>query len=39
MPVPNYQQLMLPLLAFAGDGNEHTLMEVVPHLADHFKLN
>jgi restriction system protein len=29
---------MLPLLVFAGDGNEHTLREAVPHLADQFGL-
>jgi restriction system protein len=38
VPVPNYEQIMLPLLAFAGDGNEHSIREAVPHLADQFAL-
>jgi len=38
VPIPTFQQLMLPLLAFASDGNKHTLVEAVPHLADHFEL-
>lgn len=37
-PIPTFQQVMQPLLAFASDGNEHTLREAVPHLADHFEL-
>lgn len=38
MPVPSYEQIMLPLLAFAGDSNEHSIREAVPHIADHFEL-
>jgi restriction system protein len=38
VPVPSYEQIVLPLLAFAGDGNEHSIREAVPHLADHFEL-
>lgn len=38
MAIPDYQTTMLPLLAFASDGHEHTLREAVDHLADLFKL-
>ena len=38
VPIPNFQQVMLPLLAFVNDGNEHTLREAVTHLADQFGL-
>ena len=38
MAVPDYQTVMLPLLKFAGDKQEHSLQEAVDNLADYFKL-
>lgn len=38
MTVPDYQTLMLPVLQVAGDGNEHTITDVVQILADSFHL-
>jgi restriction system protein len=38
MPIPDYQTLMLPLLRFAVDGNEHTKREAVEVLATEFQL-
>jgi restriction system protein len=38
MPIPDYQTLMLPLLRFAGDGNDHTTREAVEVLATEFQL-
>ena len=37
MPIPDYQSLMLPLLRYAGDGQEHSLRETIDALA--AKLN
>lgn len=39
MPVPDFQSLMLPLLRFAGDGEEHTTREAIEHLAQEFRLS
>ncbi len=39
MAIPDFQSLMLPLLLFAGDGNEHSLREAIEALADHYHLN
>src|SRR6266545_751403 len=39
MTVPDFQTLMLPLLKLAGDGQEHTLSEVVERLAQEFQLS
>ncbi|MCZ7581501.1 MAG: restriction endonuclease [Fimbriimonadaceae bacterium] len=36
--IPDYQTVMLPLLQFAGDGQEHSLRETVDALADKFRL-
>jgi restriction system protein len=36
--IPDYQTVMLPLLRFAGDRQEHTLGETVDTLADEFRL-
>jgi restriction system protein len=36
--VPDYQTLMLPLLRFAGDGQEHSLRMTIDALADEFGL-
>jgi restriction system protein len=38
MPIPDYQSIMLPLLKFAGDGQEHSLRETIEVLADEFDL-
>lgn len=38
MVVPDYQSLMLPLLKVSGDGEEHSLHEVIETLADQFEL-
>lgn len=38
MPIPDYQTLMLPLLRFAGDDNDHTTREAVEVLAAEFQL-
>lgn len=39
MTIPDYQTIMLPLLGFASDGNEHRFREAVEALAEHFDLN
>ncbi len=38
MSIPDYQTLMLPLLRFAADGNEHATREAVEALAAEFQL-
>ncbi|MBS1704990.1 MAG: restriction endonuclease [Armatimonadetes bacterium] len=38
MAIPDYQTVMLPLLRFAGDGQEHSLRETIDALEDVFKL-
>ncbi len=38
MAIPDYQSVMLPLLRFASDKNEHSLRETIENLADYFKL-
>jgi restriction system protein len=38
MPIPDYQSIMLPLLKYAGDGEEHSLRETIEALADEFEL-
>ncbi len=38
MPIPDYQAIMLPLLKFAGDKQEHSLSEVVSILSNQFSL-
>lgn len=38
MPIPDYQQIMLPLLEFAGDKQEHSLREAITHLTRAFNL-
>ncbi|HLE63513.1 MAG TPA: restriction endonuclease [Pyrinomonadaceae bacterium] len=39
MSIPDYQSLMLPLLRFAGDRNEHSLREAIESLSEEFKLS
>jgi len=39
MPIPDYQSIMLPLLKFIGDGEEHSLRETIDSLAQQFGLS
>lgn len=39
MPIPNYESIMLPLLKFISDKQEHSMREAIDHLADFFKLD
>lgn len=39
MSLPDFQSLMLPLLAFAGDGNPHTLGEARTTIAARLGLD
>jgi restriction system protein len=38
MGIPDYQTIMLPLLTFAGEGQEHSSREAINHLANEFGL-
>ena len=38
MAIPDYQSIMLPLLRFATDGNEHSLREAIEGLSEQFGL-
>ncbi len=38
MAIPDYQSIMLPLLRFAADENEHSLREAIEGLAEKFEL-
>ena len=38
MAIPKYQSIMLPLLQFASDGEEHSLRQTIETLADEFDL-
>lgn len=39
MAVPKYDQMMLPLLQFMGDGQEHHVKDAVEPIADYFDLS
>ena len=39
MAIPDYKTIMLPLLKFAGDKQEHSIREAIDHIADIFKLS
>ncbi len=39
MPIPDFQKIMLPLLKYASDGEEHSLREAIEGLADEFNLS
>jgi restriction system protein len=39
MPIPDYETIMLPLLRFMSDGEEHAMREVIEHLANEFNLS
>ncbi len=38
MAIPDYQTIMLPLLTFSADRQEHSLREAIDYLADEFNL-
>lgn len=38
MSIPDYETIMLPLLKYVGDGNEHSIREAVIYISDHFSL-
>src|SRR6266446_9369080 len=38
MPIPKYDEIMLPLLKVLGDGQSHTKRELTEKMADHFQL-
>ena len=38
MPIPDFQTIMSPLLAYTSDNNEHSLRDTVENLAVYFKL-
>jgi restriction system protein len=38
MAIPDYQTVMLPLLRYAADGQEHSVREAIEALADEFQL-
>ncbi len=39
MPIPDFQTIMLPFLAYMSDNKEHSLRQVIEHLASHFELS
>jgi len=39
MAVPDYQTMMLPMLTLAGDGNDHSLTEVIEAITRQFALS
>lgn len=38
MAIPDFQTIMLPLLQYASDGNEHSVFETIEHLSNVFNL-
>lgn len=38
MAIPDYQTIMLPLLKFSGDGQEHNAREAIDYICSEFKL-
>lgn len=38
MSIPDYKKIMLSLLRYAEDGEEHSLRETIEALADEMKL-
>lgn len=39
MGIPDYQSIMLPLLRYASDGEEHRIRDATEYLAEEFKLS
>ncbi len=38
MTIPDFQTIMLPLLKYIGDNQEHSLRKTIEYLADSFTL-
>jgi restriction system protein len=38
VPIPDYETIMLPLLKFAADSNEHSAKETIESLSYNFNL-
>ena len=38
MPIPDFQTIMLPILEFAADGQEHSIRDAREALAQRFRL-
>ena len=38
MPIPKYDEIMIPLLKALSDGQPHTKRELTEAMADHFRL-
>ncbi|HID52551.1 MAG TPA: restriction endonuclease, partial [Anaerolineae bacterium] len=38
MAIPDFQTIMLPLMQFASDQQEHSLRETIDALTEHFDL-
>jgi restriction system protein len=39
MEIPDFQQVMLPLLKFASDGQPHKIKEAIEYIANYFELS
>ncbi len=39
MTIPDFQSVMLPILQYAGDNQEHAIGDVIEALASFFSLN
>jgi restriction endonuclease Mrr len=39
MAIPDYEELMLPVLRIADDGEEHRISDVIQRLAESFQLS
>src|SRR3972149_4356433 len=39
MAIPNFQEFMLPILQIAGDGNEHSFAETLPHVCNALRIS
>ncbi|MSP53334.1 MAG: restriction endonuclease [Gammaproteobacteria bacterium] len=39
MPIPTYDQIMLPMLDFIKDGKPRSMAETIDYMADYFKLS
>ena len=39
MPIPDYERIMLPLLKFYGDKQEHSMREAIEHMSQLFRLS
>ncbi len=39
MSIPDYQTIMLPLLTITGDGQDHSISDLIQRLSSHFQLS